>query len=744
VNNSKTFRNSLPTLTAAFAALLGLAALAFAATPASAQAVNFGSLNVCPAGKTTPAPCSANQTVTFSIPAGTTITSIPILTTGAPGLDFKAKPDDTGATLCKAQKYSSATTCTVDVTFAPLAAGLRKGAVELLDGATVVALTYVYGIGVGPRIAFNPYPALIPLGAPSATENLSPLGIAVDASENFYISTLKVGAGPTVQEWLASDHYTTIKTLSEIDANRGIAVDGAGNVFCGSATSDQVIELVAARGYAAKEINGGDGLVHGVAVDGSGNLFVGLLSLTHKPGVLEFPQADGYTTFTTLGSGFNQIWGLTADGAGNVFVIDQIETSKADIKEIEAAGGYTTVKTLSDRFTTPTGLAVDAADNVYVFDAKVYELVAAGGYTERNVIGNGGLRGEDTNNSLAVDGGGNIFLAEATLTSAGAPATTIGELPRSQPPALDFDTTLVGSPSYDSPLSTTVQNIGNASLTFSNISLTDETDFSLVAGPATPAACADEIPLAASEECNLNVDFTPQSAETLTGSLVLTDNVDNATDATQSIALSGAGSTVGVTPAILNFGSIPYPGTATQPLTITNGGAGTLTVAASSNGRGAVITGNTCGSGVAAGKTCTLQVQFKPVQLGPNSNTLTIATNAAANRLVPVRGTATGVGTLTTVLPFGTLTGRGSVSTLGFSVTNYGVPGTVTVGTETGATTFAVVANTCLDGVTAGNSCSIEVRYTPVQANVPQTAYLKLIPSTGPTQVITMTGELVP
>jgi len=109
-----------------FVALFFLAALASATTSASAQAVNFGSINVCPAGKTIPSPCSTNQTVTFSIPAGTTISAIAILTTGIADLDYKAKADDTSTTLCTAKTYTSATTCTVDVTFAPLAAGANQ------------------------------------------------------------------------------------------------------------------------------------------------------------------------------------------------------------------------------------------------------------------------------------------------------------------------------------------------------------------------------------------------------------------------------------------------------------------------------------------------------------------------------------------------------------------------------------------------------------------------------------------
>ena len=104
---------------ALLAVLLLIVAMAWSAPAAQAQVVDFGSINVCPSGATTPAPCSKTLTLTFNIPAGTTIGSISYLTLGAQNLDFKAKANDTSTTLCSAKTYSSATTCTVDVTFAP-------------------------------------------------------------------------------------------------------------------------------------------------------------------------------------------------------------------------------------------------------------------------------------------------------------------------------------------------------------------------------------------------------------------------------------------------------------------------------------------------------------------------------------------------------------------------------------------------------------------------------------------------
>jgi sugar lactone lactonase YvrE len=696
-------------------------------TPASTS-FNAGSNNVCPSGKTTPAPCDSEHTLSFSVTAGTTVGGVAILTTGAPDLDFKAKANDTSTTLCKAQTYASAATCTVDVTFAPLAPGARNGAVEILDGSgSVLAMTYIHGIGVGPQVAFTPWVEVFR----GSGFNL-PEGLAVDANGNIFVAD---GMNGAVKEVLAADDYATIKTINLVSSSSypiGVAVDGAGNLFVSDHSYATVDEILAVGGYTTiRSIGSGFRDPFGLAVDGEGNVFVadGLNSTVN-----EILAAGGYTTVKTLGGGFTNPSDVAVDAAGNVFVADY---ANAAVKEILAAGGYTTVKTLGSGFQMPVGVAVDAAGNVFVADLNyhgVEEILAADDYS---TVENLGGYPYPTSLSVAVDAVGNIFLLPFT-----SPVDAVTVFPRSQTPALAFSPPT--GTTYQ--MSATLQNVGNATLTASGLVLTDTVDFALVAGSGTPPDCAATFSLAASEECNLSVDFTPQSAGPLTGSLVLTDNSGNAAAATQSISLSGTGAAAmaNVSPAVLQFGSVPYPGgSATLPLTVTNTGTGKLTIDPSSNGRGAVITGSTCGAGLSAGKSCTLQVEFKPVQLGLNTNTLTIQTNGVGGPQVPVRGIASGVGSVSTTLAFGTVKGRGNSIALPLTVTNFGVLGNVTVATETGATTFKILSNGCTAGITAANSCTIEVEYAPVQQGT-QTGYLKLIPSTGPEQIIVMVGALAP
>jgi hypothetical protein len=625
----------------------------------------------------------------------------------------------------------------VDVTFAPLSPGARNGAVELVDGAgDLITTTYIYGTGVGPQAAFGPptLPTLVPQVADSI------YGLAADGSGNLFVQSVDDGTlFSRVQEFLAEDSYTTSKTiLSQVQYYDGIALDGAGNIFtCGD--SGTILELVAAQGYAQKTINdeATQGIFGSVVVDGSGNLFVPVGYST--AGVRELLEASNYQTAVVIGGGFHYVSSLALDAAGNVFVsdVDQ-DAGVTTIKEVPKVGGYTAVKNLFSGSKVVDIIGVDAADNVYLsgppYPARpgIYEAFAVGGYTTVKPV-----FADSSPFFLEVstlDSSGDIYAVGWTSTT---DIYSLHKLIRSQGPDFSFGYIRVGNTSVSQ--STTLQNIGNKTLTGS-LSLTDSSDFALIAGSGSPADCADDLSLVPGAECSLNVTFVPKSAGLLTGSVALDDNAVNQP---QSLTLSGTGVTakVEVSPATLKFGSLPLGDSASQTLTISNVGSGNLTIDPSSDGPSTVIAGNTCGTGIGAGKTCALEVKFKPARLGSETDTVTIGTNTGVNPGVPTQGAATGVGSLSSVLDFGTVYLRSDTETL--TVTNFGVSGSVTVATSTGAVSFTVTSNGCTSGITSGNSCQIEVEYEPTEAGT-QTAYLKLIPSTGPAQYIRMIGTYSP
>ena len=123
---------------------------------------------------------SAPQTLTFTFSSLTALnatTPVQVLTQGYSGYAFK----NAGTGTCSSGSYTS---CTVNVTFSAAYAGLRQGAVVLEDtGGNVIATAYIYGVGQGPQIAFNP-------GTQSSIVSgaTDPQAVAVDRAGNVYIA----------------------------------------------------------------------------------------------------------------------------------------------------------------------------------------------------------------------------------------------------------------------------------------------------------------------------------------------------------------------------------------------------------------------------------------------------------------------------------------------------------------------------------------------------------------------------
>lgn len=104
--------------------------------------------------------------------------------------------------------------------------------------------------------------------------------------------------------------------------------------------------------------------------------------------------------------------------------------------------------------------------------------------------------------------------------------------------ALSFAGTNVGSTSSDSPKTSTVTNLGNQPLVFSaNPSFT--ANFSQPTGSSNQ--CLSSTSLSSGMACNISVQFTPQSAGSLSAGIVATNNDLNVSNATETISVSGTG-----------------------------------------------------------------------------------------------------------------------------------------------------------------------------------------------------------
>jgi len=557
-----------------------------------ANAVNLGTVYVCPAGATTPSPCSQTATIPFSVDAGTTIGSIKVLTQGTANLDFTV---NSGTTTCTAETYSSATTCSVGVTFAPKYPGARSGAVVIENGSNVLATVYVYGTGTGPQVAFNP-------GITSALGGgfSEPSGVAVDGGGNVYVADWGNSAVKEMPRGCTAASCAT--TLGGgFGTPSGVAVDGAGNVYVADSGNSAVKEMPpgCASSSCVTTLGGGFSDPSGVAVDGSGNVYVAdwgnSLVKEMLPGCTAANYSSGNCTVTTLGGGFGAPEGVAVDGVGNVYVAD---TGNSAVKQMPPgctafsySNGTCTITTLGGGFSQPFGVAVDGGGDVYVADSgdgAVKQMppgCTASSYSSGSctitTLGSGFSYPE----GIAVDGSGDVFVADSGTSA-------VDEINRATPPSLSFAETNVGTESSDSPQTATLDNVGNAPLTFpvpvSGNNPSISTGFQLDSSTTCPQVSASSSAgtLAASASCTLAVDFVPPDAEMYNGVLVLTDNNLNAAApgyATQTINLNGTGRGADITLSPTSLPNATYE-TAYSATITASGGTTPYTYSATSTG----------------------------------------------------------------------------------------------------------------------------------------------------------------
>jgi len=655
--------------------------------------VSSGSFGLVPVGTQ-----SSPLTITFTIPNAGTIGAPEVLTQGSPGLDFADAGTGTCTTNGTSHHYLAGATCTMIVTFKPLYAGSRNGAIVLVDGnGNPIAILYLLGVGSGPQVTYYPASAQNTLAIGAFT---SAGGIAIDGAGDVFVAQQNNG---DVEEILAGSG--TVVDLTGVPNNAsGVALDGAGNLFVTVPQSGSVYEVLAVGGYQTVNqlaTSFGFDTPYGIAVDEYGNVFIadnsaGPASLGE---IYEILQAGGYTTVNTLASsyassfGFGSPNGVAVDANDDVFVA---ETGNNAVAEISAASGYVTVTPMSRTFgfNGPMGIAVDANSNVYVADTgnnAIKELLATDNYAAYKLYG--GVSGPQ---AVAVDGKGNVY-SDPAGSSVGVVMIDFAD-----PPSLAFGATGVGSSS--APEQVAINNIGNATLNFSvptsgdNPSISTNFTLNSSGADACPlvASGGSAKTLAAGGYCLLPVTFTPTATGSLTGSLVVTDNALNATNAKQTIKLSGTGldgQTITFTdnlPATATYSSgLKYTLSATggasgNPVTfsVTTGssianitGGSTLNI----TGVGTVtITANQAGNatyGAATPVTQTIVITAIPQTIA-FTDSLPATATYSASLSYPLSATGGGSGNAVT---FAITTGSGIANITGGNTLNITGVGTVTI-----------------------------------------------------------------
>jgi hypothetical protein len=419
------------------------------------------------------------------------------------------------------------------------------------------------------------------------------------------------------------------------------------------------------------------------------------ISVTFTPTVAG--PLSGSISVTDQATNSPQMISLSGSGTGTV-VVTPTPSSLTFTSQTVGTTSPSQNVTVKNTGAVATPLSIGAATGDFAQTNNCSSTLASGGSctlmvtftptTTGTRTGSISITDQATNSpqSVGLSGTG----AAATITVTATPST------------LTFPATVVGSTSASQAI--TVKNTSSTGNT--TVSIAASTNFGQTnTCPVSPAT------LNAGVSCTVNATFIPTATGSLSGTISVTDSASNSP---QMVSVSGTGlTTITVTPSSLTFSANVGTTSASQPITVKNTGTAStaITVAASAN----YGQTNTCGTTLAGGATCTVNVTFSPTTSGSLPGTITITDSSSTS---PQSVMLSGTGTTVIVTPspmsltFPSQTVGTTSNSMSFTVTNTGTGSTpLTIGAATGD--FAQT-NTCTGSLAATNgTCTVNVTFTP-------------------------------
>jgi sugar lactone lactonase YvrE len=517
----------------------------------------------------------------------------------------------------------------------------------------------------------------------------------------------------------------------------------------------------------------------GLVVDPSGNL---IFADTHNNVVLEVGILSGNTTLIAGdtpntgslqgASGYNgdNILANTAklnapqdvavDPSGNIYIAD---TLNYRIRKVTAATGI--ISTVAGNGTqgdtgdasaatsatiNAYGISTDLAGDIFIATGTggiVRKVDASGNINLFAGGGTGAIGGPASTGAVAnayfarTDNSGDLLIPTGTQLLAAGPDGL-----------LQFGSDPVGTTT--SALNVTLENTGDTTLTLgttvATVTGTDASDFAL-----TSSTCGYN--LQPGKTCVLSVTFDPAATGARTASLSVPTN---AAGSPQIVLLQGNGTAAAAPAASLSPTTISFPdttaGTTSAAISTTLSNTGTAVL----NISGITLTGanptdfaetSTCGTTLAAGKTCTISATFTPAAVASYTASISVADDASGS---PQTATLSGTGTAApaplaalspTTLTFPATTAGTTATALTTTLSNTGnAVLNITGITLTGAnpTDFALTTagTTCGTTLAAGSTCTIAATFTPAAAGSFTASISVADNAAGSPQTATLTG----
>jgi Abnormal spindle-like microcephaly-assoc'd, ASPM-SPD-2-Hydin/Protein of unknown function (DUF1573) len=396
----------------------------------------------------------------------------------------------------------------------------------------------------------------------------------------------------------------------------------------------------------------------------------GCVGVTGKPGVsgatgLSIQVSPSTVSFGSLTVGQSASQSLTITNTG---------TKSLTVSGVSIAGSGFTLKAIS----VPMALAAGQTAAV----AATFTAAASGPASGKIMISSNA-----PNSPMIV-----------ALTATGV--AKVSDLTAS-PASLSFGTVTVGSQSAQA-LSLT--NSGSSSMTISRVSASGAGIS--VSGLSLP------VTLAAGASASLSAIFKPTAAGNASGTLTVTSNATNATDAIGWSATATASSTTQLTanPSSVNFGTVATGSSGSTAIQLKNTGTASVKISSiATSGSGFTLSSLSLPLTLAPNQAATLTAGFKPTASGEFSEHITVTSSATdsptAISLVGTAGTS-GLTATPASVSFGTVP-TGAATTQTIRLTNSGDSQLTISGVSATGTGISVSGITAPVNIAAGQSANL-------------------------------------
>jgi sugar lactone lactonase YvrE len=647
--------------------------------------------------------------------------------------------------------------------------------------AFVPAVTTVAGTGVGGVVTSGTPAISANLRNPQDVQPdaLGNLYIA-DTSDNVVRVIYASGTIPGVSSPVVGDIYTVagtgtfgfagdngLATAATLAGPAGLALDASGNLYIADTGDYRVREVNITTGIITTVA--GDGTIgfagdgglataaalgepYGIAFDSKGNLYIAdyhefVVRVVYASGTLpniSSPLAGHIYSYAGIGGGSNtagsggfsgdggpatsaHIWFpyyLAVDASNNLYIGDfdndrvrEVNFTTGIISTVAGVGASGGGTATSEGFSPlvasmlPTGVATDTSGNLYIsdFGGELYEANTAGIIDWYPSVATSvfnipaGIR-FDASNDLYVSDQYNNRIRKVAPQG-----------------VLAFASQNVGTTSSSQFL--TVQNNGSGPLTFNATPYTVAGNFA-VGGTGTCSFTT----LAVGASCTVAVNFSPLGPGALTGTISFATNSPNSPLVGQlsGTGVGAAAPAVSFNPTPVGFGNqtINTTSSPSQVVVLSNIGTADLTgIAVSITGANANAFGESsaCGTTLAAGASCNVNITFTPLGTGANTASLSVTDNATGSpQTVPLTGTGTGPSMTSVVAPsplvfdpasVGVPYGPAQTLTAMFQVNGFPAGFTPTAALHYGLS-YSAGAVSCT-GSTGALTCSVPVKFQP-------------------------------